>query len=700
MKDKLENYWYRSKGAFLSDLNQIWFNCLRYHTAPDHPLRGKALAMHQKTREIMPLIPNIIIGEGTDVDAEERQSQYSDTQACDEEEDDDEPIMSSKGWFTLRSENKSSLDRSVLAIPKPLQRIRENQDAYWEDSSLVSKDDITGAKLNLGELRNVTKAGKPRKNPSSACNACRQRKMNCDIAKPKCSPCEESGVECIFPPARPGEPIQLSPRPNDLRHTYPFASSHDHSGAYETPAQGAATNRVPVSSMLADPNTALQQSKNALDVSIPPTNKEHRCPYCSTSFNRHHNLKSHLLTHNQDKAYACSTCEARFRRLHDLKRHTKLHTCGGPHVCPNCNQAFASVDAFASHFRERHNHRGINAGGERRNSEGDMDNVFSANPLRLNRSRADVDDVGLKPQIEMPPRVAPTDLWVGSRWSSENDKTLLRARKEGLDWHTIVSQHFPESTANAIRNQHTSLLANNETDTERTLIHEFPFTQQQNSGAQSQASHSHATELVRSPPPEHRLVQEHTVFSQPYFDSLDGPTTIPLKDWSLDHESVQDNKGIFDEESTSYKGKRLYGDDDEQRHPSLTRERHPIYGNSLFSEHHNDHPPDNADNPITEMPFERHIAKGSTLPTYSDPSGGTKRRAARNVSSETPNDLTTSQRPSHTTTAATSGSAYKLNDSTYGGKVEGPQSLPEIFKCSHPGCVQKPPSFSRESEWT
>jgi len=156
MKDKLENYWYRSKGAFLSDLNQIWFNCLRYHTAPDHPLRGKALAMHQKTREIMPLIPNIIIGEGTDVDAEERQSQYSDTQACDEEEDDDEPIMSSKGWFTLRSENKSSLDRSVLAIPKPLQRIRENQDAYWEDSSLVSKDDITGAKLNLGELRNVT----------------------------------------------------------------------------------------------------------------------------------------------------------------------------------------------------------------------------------------------------------------------------------------------------------------------------------------------------------------------------------------------------------------------------------------------------------------------------------------------------------------------------------------------------------------
>ncbi|KAI9839673.1 MAG: hypothetical protein M1819_002299 [Sarea resinae] len=77
--------------------------------------------------------------------------------------------------------------------------------------------------------------------------------------------------------------------------------------------------------------------------------KKHRCPYCSTDFTRHHNLKSHLLTHSHEKPYACQTCQVRFRRLHDLKRHTKLHTGERPHVCPKCNRRFARGDALARH---------------------------------------------------------------------------------------------------------------------------------------------------------------------------------------------------------------------------------------------------------------------------------------------------------------------------------------------------------------
>jgi hypothetical protein len=99
-----------------------------------------------------------------------------------------------------------------------------------------------------------------------------------------------------------------------------------------------------------------QDSRPQRQMSLPgyqnpksPSAKRHKCPHCHTEFTRHHNLKSHLLTHSQEKPYECQTCQSRFRRLHDLKRHAKLHTGERPHTCPKCGRKFARGDALARH---------------------------------------------------------------------------------------------------------------------------------------------------------------------------------------------------------------------------------------------------------------------------------------------------------------------------------------------------------------
>ncbi|KAK3704491.1 Transcriptional activator spt7 [Vermiconidia calcicola] len=94
MLKKLKSLQYKSKRDFVDDLNLIWANCLKYNQDPNHPLRKKALYMRKETDKLTPLIPDIVIRDRAEVEAEERRQHAAD---ADDSDDDDAPIMASRG---------------------------------------------------------------------------------------------------------------------------------------------------------------------------------------------------------------------------------------------------------------------------------------------------------------------------------------------------------------------------------------------------------------------------------------------------------------------------------------------------------------------------------------------------------------------------------------------------------------------------
>ncbi|KAL7619496.1 Transcriptional activator spt7 [Parahypoxylon ruwenzoriense] len=96
MTKKLKSLNYKSKADFVTDLNLIWDNCLRYNQDMNHPLRRMANGMRKEAEKLIPLIPDLVIRPRAEVEAEERRKQNGgDDDGGDDS--DDEPIMSSRG---------------------------------------------------------------------------------------------------------------------------------------------------------------------------------------------------------------------------------------------------------------------------------------------------------------------------------------------------------------------------------------------------------------------------------------------------------------------------------------------------------------------------------------------------------------------------------------------------------------------------
>ncbi|KAK3171433.1 hypothetical protein OEA41_003517 [Lepraria neglecta] len=93
-------------------------------------------------------------------------------------------------------------EQSSASNVKPLPRLVGEVDVPGEGPSWIYEDGTTCKKTIDGEPVNaqwgVTKAGKPRKRLAIACTTCREKKIKCDPAEPKCLQCEKFGRECRF----------------------------------------------------------------------------------------------------------------------------------------------------------------------------------------------------------------------------------------------------------------------------------------------------------------------------------------------------------------------------------------------------------------------------------------------------------------------------------------------------------------------
>ncbi|KAH1500352.1 hypothetical protein LV164_003106 [Aspergillus fumigatus] len=237
------------------------------------------------------------------------------------------------------SRSRESLPQMSTTAPTdgPIDRPQESEKASEQNSSLVAREALGASeKQNVGSIHDSMSMSSDHMQVDSAHNS---------GSVPDTFGTADSGSTLMAAPtvASPG-PIEDSTSQDGDRPRHrddaDMQESSNKAFSYPMPTGHLGDARRGLSL----PNSGFQKSGQR-----SPSAKKHRCPYCATEFTRHHNLKSHLLTHSQEKPYVCQTCQSRFRRLHDLKRHTKLHTGERPHICPKCGRRFARGDALARH---------------------------------------------------------------------------------------------------------------------------------------------------------------------------------------------------------------------------------------------------------------------------------------------------------------------------------------------------------------
>lgn len=81
--------------------------------------------------------------------------------------------------------------------------------------------------------------------------------------------------------------------------------------------------------------------------------KKFECSTCQINFNRHGDLKRHMVKHSNIRPYKCLVCEKTFKRLSELNSHMQIHS-GVKYTCETCNFTTMNKISLRTHNRRIH----------------------------------------------------------------------------------------------------------------------------------------------------------------------------------------------------------------------------------------------------------------------------------------------------------------------------------------------------------
>lgn len=77
------------------------------------------------------------------------------------------------------------------------------------------------------------------------------------------------------------------------------------------------------------------------------------CDQCKKTFKNRHALNKHSVVHSGVKPYVCMVCSERYAALSSLRIHERRHTGAKPFVCTYCGKAFADSSTHRQHVSYR-----------------------------------------------------------------------------------------------------------------------------------------------------------------------------------------------------------------------------------------------------------------------------------------------------------------------------------------------------------